>query len=78
MKEAIKVFGKDYLDLLKHDLAFCKAHWKGLVLISMVYGGVVYVIASIDAEERFQNKIKKFNETIDGINNTAVKMVKAE
>ena len=44
MKEAFKIFVKDYWDLTKHSTKFCKTHWKGLLIISGCIVGLEYVL----------------------------------
>ena len=58
IKEAIKVFGKDYVELMKHSFKFSKDHWKGLLITTAVIGGIEYALLTVEFK-RQDAKIQK-------------------
>ena len=54
----MKEFWKDYVELQKESIGFCKKHWKGLVAVNAV------LIGAELAYFAYQNH--KFNKAIQG------------
>lgn len=69
MKEALITFGKDYMDLLKHNNQFIKDHWVGLtvttVVIAAIEVGMLYEVYDIPKKIRKKKEKKSEEETTE-------------
>ena len=56
----MKKFWKDYWELCKYSIQFCKEHWKGVLVVTGVVAGVSYAVGYFIAYyDEIKEKLKK-------------------
>lgn len=61
---SVKVFVKDYGNLLKHEAQFYKRHWKGTLITNVIiFGGVAAAgaVYTVNQEKKYE-KQKRYEE----------------
>lgn len=60
MMNAMTIFVKDYVEVMKVNARFCKNHWKGLIVLGVVTAGVetVYLYKLTHKDDKIVAKMK--------------------
>lgn len=61
---SVRIFVRDYTDLLKHEAQFYKRHWKGTLITNVIiFGGVAAAGAVYTVEqEKKRERRKRYEE----------------